>query len=93
MLGVRGDGRSNLDFRHFVLETGILTHTNGSARLKISGTDVLVGVKLETGEPNIETPKEGRLHFSVEISPSASPEIEGRLAEGLNEELTGVLQR
>jgi hypothetical protein len=52
--GVRADGRSNLDYRHFVLETGILSHTNGSARLKLSGTDIIVGVKLEVGEPEAE---------------------------------------
>ncbi len=59
-------GRSLTDYRVFSLETGIVSQANGSARLKLSGTDVLVGVKLEVTKPDPETPNYGKLHFSVE---------------------------
>jgi len=90
---IRNDGRRNLDFRHFILETGIITQTNGSARVKLEGTDVLVGVKAEIGEPEMENPNKGRIHVSVECCPSASPEFEGRGAEELNTELAQLLER
>jgi len=90
---IRGDGRNNLDYRHFVLETGILTQTNGSARVKLAQTDVLVGVKAEIGEPDLDSPTKGKVQLSVECCPSASPEFEGRGAEELNTELARVLER
>jgi len=89
----RSDGRSNLDYRHFILETGILTQTNGSARVKLAQTDVLVGVKAEIGEPDLASPNKGKVQLSVECCPSASPEFEGRGAEDLNTELARVLER
>jgi len=91
--GIRNDGRGNVDYRHFVLETGILTQTNGSARLRLSNTDVLVGIKLETGEPLPDTPDQGRVQVSVECCPSASPEFEGKGGDALNLELARVLER
>lgn len=33
--GVRADGRGRTDYRHFTIETGILSNTNGSARLQL----------------------------------------------------------
>jgi len=92
-LDVRNDGRSNLDFRSLDVKTGVLTQTNGSARVLLSNTDVLVGVKLETGEPESHAPHDGRVHVSVECCPSASPEFEGRGGESLNNELTLVIER
>jgi len=89
----RSDGRTNLDYRHFVLETGIVSQTNGSARVKLAQTDVLVGIKLEIGAPEEVSPTKGRIHFSVECCPSASPEFEGRGAEELNTELARILER
>jgi len=90
---MRNDGRSLLDFRNFYIETGTISQTNGSARLKLQNTDVLVGVKLETGEPDSQTPDQGKIHVSVECCTSASPEFEGRGSEFLNNELARYLER
>ncbi|PRP78928.1 hypothetical protein PROFUN_13304 [Planoprotostelium fungivorum] len=90
---VRNDGRANLDFRSIVVKTGVLTQTHGSARVQLANTDVLVGIKLETGEPEAQAPHHGRIHVSVECCPSASPEFEGRGGESLNNELTLVIER
>ncbi|TPX72353.1 hypothetical protein SpCBS45565_g00437 [Spizellomyces sp. 'palustris'] len=54
---IRADGRSRLDFRELVLETGMITQASGSCRATLDGgTDVLVGVKVEVGsiEPEVE---------------------------------------
>lgn len=63
---VRTDGRTILDFRPFSIETGIVPQTNGSARIKLSNTDILVSVKVEVGEPDPDFPDQGRLQVHVE---------------------------
>ncbi|KAG5463473.1 MAG: ribosomal protein S5 domain 2-type protein, partial [Olpidium bornovanus] len=50
----RADGRARLDTRQITLETGVISHASGSARLRVQGgTDVLVGVKVEAGLPEL----------------------------------------
>ncbi|KND00790.1 uncharacterized protein SPPG_09154 [Spizellomyces punctatus DAOM BR117] len=56
-VSIRADGRSRLDFRELVLETGMITQASGSCRVTLDGgTDILVGVKVEVGsiEPEVE---------------------------------------
>lgn len=65
-LNVRSDGRGRNDYRHMIIETGVVPQANGSCRLRLSSTDVLVGVKVEIGEPSLEHPDEGKLQFAVE---------------------------
>eukprot|EP00029_Vermamoeba_vermiformis_P013882 TRINITY_DN8823_c0_g1_i1.p1 TRINITY_DN8823_c0_g1~~TRINITY_DN8823_c0_g1_i1.p1 ORF type:complete len:295 (+),score=59.47 TRINITY_DN8823_c0_g1_i1:74-958(+) len=90
---IRADGRGCLDFRPFSFETGSLAQTNGSCRLILDTTDVLVGVKAELGDPDPQFPNQGRVHVSVECAPSASPEFEGRGGEELNLELSNIVER
>jgi exosome complex component RRP42 len=90
---VRSDGRARLRFRPCVLETGLLPQANGSARLRLGDTDVLVSVKLEIGEPLLSAPDSGRLSVSVECCPSASPEFEGRGAAVVQAELARAMER
>lgn len=91
---IRMDGRSCMDYRTFHVETGVVQQTNGSARVRLGqrGTDVLVGVKVEIGEPDVDFPDRGRLEVHVECSPSASPEFEGRGAQELNSVLEMTLR-
>lgn len=63
----RSDGRERLDYRYFTLETGVLEQTNGSAKLTLDTTEVLVGIKAELGNPNPNEPKKGRIQFFVEL--------------------------
>eukprot|EP00123_Amoebidium_parasiticum_P014112 comp22337_c0_seq1/m.33219 comp22337_c0_seq1/g.33219 ORF comp22337_c0_seq1/g.33219 comp22337_c0_seq1/m.33219 type:complete len:298 (-) comp22337_c0_seq1:454-1347(-) len=91
--GIRADGRARTQYRHFTLETGVLSHTHGSARLQLAATDVLVGVKAELGEPLADTPDQGRVLFSVDCSASASPAFEGRGGEVLSTEIARALTR
>jgi len=89
---VRSDGRDRLSYRHFAIETGIVSQANGSVRLRLGGvTDVVVGVKAELSRPEATTPNTGTIHFSVECCPSASPEFEGKAGEELNHELARMM--
>jgi len=63
---LRNDGRTILDMRPFSVETGMIPQTNGSARVKLSSTDVLVGIKVEIGDPDPDFPEQGRLEVQVE---------------------------
>ncbi|MEM3061388.1 MAG: RNA-binding protein, partial [Candidatus Bathyarchaeia archaeon] len=74
--GKRIDGRSLLDFRELKIEYGIIEKANGSAQLSLGKTKVLVGIKIETGEPFLDTPDEGVLTVNAEFVPLASPSFE-----------------
>jgi hypothetical protein len=39
---MRSDGRARNDFRAFALEFGVVSNANGSARLRLERTDVMV---------------------------------------------------
>lgn len=72
----RIDGRTPLDFRALRIEKNPLEKAEGSARVVLGDTDVLVGVKLEVGQPFPDKPDEGVLIVSAELSPLASPDFE-----------------
>lgn len=60
------DGRQRGDYRPMELETNIVEHAFGSARLRLANTDILVAVKLEIDTPFPEQPDEGKLEFFVD---------------------------
>ncbi|MCD6381755.1 MAG: exosome complex protein Rrp42 [Candidatus Aenigmarchaeota archaeon] len=74
--GSRLDGRGFHQFRDMKIETGVIPKAEGSARVEIGDTKVMVGVKLEPGEPFPDSPNEGILMVSCELVPLASPEFE-----------------
>lgn len=65
---LRNDGRSKQDYRPIELELDIVTHANGSARVRLANTDILVGVKTEIDVPKLERPAEGKIEFFVDWS-------------------------
>jgi len=75
-VGVRNDGRKQLDVRPIEVETGVVATANGSARVRVGGcaplTEVLVGVKAELSEPRADSPNRGCLHFGVQVATDAS---------------------
>lgn len=89
----RCDGRKRQDYRPMELETGIVTHANGSARLRLANTDILVGVKTEIDVPIQERHDEGKIEFFVDCSANATPEFEGRGGEELAMEISNTLQK
>lgn len=48
------------------LETDIVPHASGSARLRLANTDILVGVKAEIDKPTTENPDKGKIEFFVD---------------------------
>ena len=74
--GKRIDGRSLTDYREIQIETGLIERAEGSARVRLGKTEVLVGTKVEIGEPYSDTPNEGVLAVNAELVPLASPTFE-----------------
>ncbi|MBI2660013.1 exosome complex protein Rrp42 [Candidatus Woesearchaeota archaeon] len=73
----RLDGRKLTEYRKPIeLEQGVVKTAEGSARVKIGETDVIVGVKLEVGEPYPDTPNEGTIIVGAELLPLSNPEFE-----------------
>jgi len=73
--GIRYDGRKLLDYRKISVEPNA-TSAEGSARVKIGKTEVMVGVKLAVEVPYPDTPEEGKLMVNTELRPMANPEFE-----------------
>lgn len=78
--------------RHVQVQQSIVSSASGSAQVRLGGTEVLVGVKCEIGAPDDARPNDGRVVFSVECSPLASPEFRGRGGDELAAELTRSMQ-
>ncbi len=74
--GIRFDGRKPEEFREVKVEYGISKSAEGSARVKIGETEVLVGVKLGVEEPYPDSPDKGKLMVNAELLPMSSPEFE-----------------
>lgn len=74
--GERVDGRAFNDYRKIVIETGVVRKAEGSARVRLGDTQVMVGVKMQTGEPYPDTPDTGVIITNVELVPMASPSFE-----------------
>lgn len=89
----RYDGRTRSEYRPMEVETDIVPHASGSARLRLANTDILVGVKAEIDQPFVESPNQGKLEFFVDCSANATPAFEGRGGEALANELSAALTR
>ncbi len=73
----RLDGRKRTDYRSPIeIEYGVTKTAEGSARAKIGDTEVIVGVKMEVGEPYPDTPDEGTIIVGAELLPMSNPEFE-----------------
>ncbi len=74
--GKRLDGRGLTDYREAQLEVGVIERAEGSARVRLGKTEVMVGIKIEVGAPFPDVPNEGVLTVNVELVPLASPTFE-----------------
>lgn len=74
--GKRVDGRTAEEIRPLSIQKNYIGTAEGSARVKLGNTDVLVGIKISTGEPYPDTPTSGVLTTSCELVPMASPTFE-----------------
>lgn len=72
----RFDERKLLETRKIVVEQGIAKKAEGSARVKFGDTEVIVGVKLNVGEPYTDSPEDGAIIVTAELWPLASEKFE-----------------
>jgi exosome complex component RRP42 len=74
--GKRFDGRGPEEFRELIIEKNVSIKAEGSVRVKLGKTEVIVGVKMAPGEPYADSPDKGNLMVSAEMSPLSSPRFE-----------------
>jgi exosome complex component RRP42 len=91
--GKRLDGRGLTDYREFTIEEGLIERAEGSARIRLGKTEVLVGVKVGTGAPFPDTPNEGVLTVNAELVPLASPTFEPGPPDENSVELARIVDR
>ena len=73
----RLDGRKLTEYRKPIeVKHSVVKTAEGSARVKIGETDVIVGVKLEVGEPYPDMPDEGTIIVGAELLAMSNPEFE-----------------
>ncbi|CCL98489.1 uncharacterized protein FIBRA_00487 [Fibroporia radiculosa] len=99
---LRADGRSLLDFRTVLLETGVAPLANGSAKLNVGkirlegggGTEVLAAAKLEVEDVQQGDGVDGgRIACSVTCSPAAYPYLTSNALDELQYDMTAVLHQ
>ncbi len=74
--GQRVDGREPTEYRKIQIESGVIERAEGSARVHLGKTDVMVGVKIDTGTPFADVPDKGVLTVNAELVPLASQDFE-----------------
>jgi len=71
----RLDNRDFNDFREITIEKGVISSADGSAKVKLGDTEVIVGVKINVGEPYPDSPDEGSMMFNLELSAISGPDF------------------
>ena len=74
--GKRFDGRKLNEFRNIVIETGVSKNAEGSARVKLGNTEVIVGIKMDVAEPYADSKDSGNLMVTSEFLPMSSPRLD-----------------
>lgn len=91
--GRRVDGRAWDQFREINIQTNVVETAEGSSRVRIGNTEVIVGVKMSVGEPFPDTPDRGVLSTNAELIPMASPTFESGPPDENSIELARVVDR
>jgi len=91
--GLRVDGRKFDEIRPLTIETNFIGSAEGSARVRLGNTEVVVGVKLILGEPFPDTPNSGVLTTNAELIPMASDTFEGGPPDQESIEVARVIDR
>ena len=91
--GMRIDERAFNQFREIKIETDVIKKAEGSARVLLGNTHVLVGVKMSVNEPFPDTPDEGVLIVNAELVPVASPTFDPGPPDKDSIELARVVDR
>lgn len=91
--GVREGGRGMFSFRKIGLEVGDLPNAEGSAVVNLGNTRVLVGIKLDIGEPMKDKPMEGGIMTGCELLPLAHHSYDAGPPSAESVELARVIDR
>lgn len=91
--GKRLDERSLDETRPIEIELDVIKKASGSAWVKLGKTEVVAGVKVETGEPFEGLENSGALIITAEVLPIASPHIEPGPPDEETIELARVVDR
>ena len=92
-VGKRLQGRALDEMRPLEIELDIIKKANGSAKVKLGDSEVVAGIKVETGEPFEGLENKGALIISAEVLPIASPHIEPGPPDEDTIELARVVDR
>jgi len=91
--GKRFDGRKPEEFRDLEVEIGVSKNAEGSARVKLGNTEVLVGIKMDVTEPYPDSQDKGNLMVTSELMPLSSDRYESGPPSIESIELARVLDR
>jgi exosome complex component RRP42 len=91
--GKRLDGRGLTDYREIKIEQGLIEKAEGSARILLGKTEILVGIKVETGAPFPDTPNDGVLTVNAELVPLAAASFEPGPPDENSIELARIVDR
>lgn len=89
----RLDGRELEEMRPLEIELGVIGKADGSSRVRLGNSEVVAGVKVETGEPFEGLENKGALILSAEVLPTASSHIEPGPPDEETIELARVVDR
>jgi exosome complex component RRP42 len=91
--GIRLDGRALDEMRPVEVIKPFVGAAEGSARVKLGKTDVIVGIKVEPGSPFSDRPNLGVLISTAELTPISSPDHESGPPRAPAIELARVVDR
>ncbi len=91
--GKRVDGRKFDEPRPLTIEKDFIKSAEGSARVHLGDTDVVVGVKLMVGQPFADTPNKGVLTTNAELKPLANESFESGPPDKRSIEVARVIDR
>lgn len=92
--GERLDGRNLDEYREIELETGYIpTTSQGSAKVSIGDTQVVVGISVDVESPYDDRPASGTIVTNAELAPMADREFESGPPQEEGVELARVVDR
>lgn len=92
--GERLDDRDLEEFRDIEIETDYINETaEGSARVTVGKTQVVVGLKVDVEEPFPDRPNKGTIVTNAELAPMAAREYESGPPQEAGVELARVVDR
>lgn len=74
--GKRADGRSMEEPRNLTVETNVVPKANGSARVRLGGSEVICGVKIQPDRPFPDVGDKGIFICTAELLPLSHPSVE-----------------